>query len=97
MFGYAAFAQPPFASLAGTAHSLSLTENVNMADTSSQVYAFAPSITENVTMGDVSSFAGIFIATRNENFGIADSSTQTSKNYGSGFGTTRYDAQIQCW
>ncbi len=32
MFGYAAFAQPTFASLAGNAIILSLNENINMAD-----------------------------------------------------------------
>ena len=80
MFGYAAFAQPTFAGLGSNAYNLALTENVNMADSSTQISAFLDSITEaTVTMGDVSSFQGTFFEGIVENMALLDSSTVTAQ------------------
>ena len=53
MFGYAAFAQPTFAGLGGNSFVLSLSENINMADTNSQIFAATASVTENIVMDDI--------------------------------------------
>ena len=40
MFGISSFAQVPFASLASTAFSATVAENIGLADASSQVWSF---------------------------------------------------------
>jgi len=59
MFGISSFAQVPFASLAGTAHTASLTEDIGLADTNTQVWSFQQSQTEAITIDDFNSEAGI--------------------------------------
>ena len=73
MFGISAYSQTPFASLAGNVIALSLTENINAADTNSQVWAFKQTITEDSTLNDINSGAGTFIGTIVETFSFADS------------------------
>ena len=80
MFGYAAFAQPTFASLAGNAIILSLSENIGVADASSQVSNFVQNITEDVLLNDLNSLGAIFIATRNEDIAVNDATTELT-NY----------------
>ena len=78
MFGLNTLSQAPFASLGGNAFSFTLTENINMADTNSQVWSFVQSITEPITLNNIDSEASIFIGTIVENFSLSDSSTQSS-------------------
>ena len=58
MFGYAAFAQSTFAGLGGTAYALSISENINLADSSSQSSTFLQSITEPITVTQVANDVG---------------------------------------
>ena len=60
MFGIAAFAQTPFASLAGAAYAFAVTENLTSADSSTQLSAFLQSIAENIRSEDDNSNAGLF-------------------------------------
>ena len=53
MFGIASFSQVPFASLAGNNFALSLTENLNSDDASTQLSAFLQSITEDITESEI--------------------------------------------
>jgi hypothetical protein len=72
MFGYAAFAQPTFAGLGGNSFVLSLSEDIIMADASSQIFAFNPSVTENVVMDDIDATTGDFFGLINEFVAIQD-------------------------
>ena len=78
MFGISSFAQVPFASLAGTAYTASVTEDVGMADANTQMWSFGQTLTENVVMTAFDSEAGFFVGTIVETFSVDDSSTQVS-------------------
>ena len=62
MFGISAFAATPFASLAGNVFAFDITENITLADTSSQVSAFLQSLAENSTLGDSSTQLSTFLS-----------------------------------
>jgi hypothetical protein len=79
MFGIAAFAQSPFASLGGTAYALSISEAITLADSSTQASAFLQSITEPITVTQVpNDTGGNFFGSVTEAISLADSSTQAS-------------------
>ena len=79
MFGIASFSQVPFASLAGNVFALSITENLNSADASTQQSAFLQSITEVFTSNDIDTTStGLFFASINETFTSDDASAQQS-------------------
>ena len=78
MFGISAFAQSPFASLGMNAYVLSITEDVNLADSNAQASAFLQSITEPITLTDLNSQGVIFIGTVSEEVGLADSPSISS-------------------
>ena len=63
MFGVSSFAQTPFAALpvfGGTVFVDSITENVGVADVSTQISAFLQSIIAPITVDDFNSQAGLF-------------------------------------
>jgi hypothetical protein len=80
MFGISSFAQAPFASLAGTAFTAALSEDITLADSSSQIFAFNQSVAENFDISNIENTDGgssfFFGATETLTFG--DSSTQVS-------------------
>jgi len=77
MFGYGAFAQPPFASLAGTAYALSISEDITLADSSTQSQTLLNSITENIGIADVVNDAGAnYFGSLTEAITLDDSSAQ---------------------
>jgi len=79
MFGYAAFAQSTFAGLGGTAFALSISENISLADSSSQSSTFLQSIAENIGVTQVANdVGGNFFGSVTEAITVADSSTQQS-------------------
>ena len=79
MFGISAFAQAPFASLGTLAFSFSITENIGMADSSTQQSAFLQSTTQNIIVDDVDNDAGInYFGSATETIAFDDSSTQLS-------------------
>lgn len=75
MFGFAAFAQTPLASLSGNAFALSLAENINMVDTSTQVSVFNSNISENTNLLSFNIPSGEFYDSVNEF--LTSSNTQT--------------------
>ena len=81
MFGISSFAQTSFASLAGNAYSLSINENFNPLDSSSQIFAFLAAITEPVTSNNTDSEVDVFYEGIVEGYSPADSSTQSSAFY----------------
>ena len=79
MFGYASFAEVPFATLpsaGGTSFFESLTEAFSIADNNTQLFAFSETRTEPITVNDLNSDANIFIGTINELVGIAAANTE---------------------
>jgi hypothetical protein len=80
MFGISSFAQVPFASLAGTAFTASLAEDIGMADSNSQIFVFNQSFTESINaIADVINDAGVnYFGSATENIGLADLSTQVA-------------------
>jgi hypothetical protein len=69
MFGYASFAEVPFATLpisGGASFFEFVTENIGVADNNSQVWSFTQSITEPITeIDDFNSQGSVFIGTIN--------------------------------
>jgi hypothetical protein len=79
MFGISAFAQSPFASLAGTDIILSIIEDIGVDDSSTQLSTFLQSITEPIGVSDVENDAGgNFFGSVTETITLDDSSTQAS-------------------
>jgi hypothetical protein len=79
MFGIAAFAQSPFASLGGTAFALSISEAITLADSSAQASTFLQSRAENIGIADVINDAGAnYFGSVTEAITLADSSSQAS-------------------
>ena len=79
MFGVSSFAQTPFSTLpsSGAFFALEIIENVEAADTNTQVWSFLQSITEPIPeVADFTSQAGLFFGAINENLVVDDSSTQ---------------------
>jgi hypothetical protein len=54
MFGYAAYAQSPYASLGSTRYAVDVTENLTLNDTQTAVAAFVSAIIEAITAADLS-------------------------------------------
>lgn len=78
MFGFASFAQTPFASLAGNLFPFSIAEGIAVDDFSAQVSAFLQTIDEPTILDDVDSITGNFFALVYEDTGLADSSSELS-------------------
>ena len=79
MFGTSAFAQSPFATLGPVALDLSISEDITLADASTQASAFLQLITEPITVDEVENDTGIiFFDSVTEAISVADSSTQAS-------------------
>lgn len=73
MFGYAAFAQVPYASLPISANANffeTITENINIADSNTQINVFNQLVFEGIVVDDLNSQGSIYIQTLNENVGI---------------------------
>ena len=67
MFGLASFAQSSFAATGASFYPLSITEDSNIADLSTQQWAALASQTEAFSIIDDNSFAGLFVTSINEN------------------------------
>jgi len=62
MFGYAAFAQPPFAALGSTQFVLSITETINaMNDTNAEIDVFYEGVVEGMTSLDTPTINAQFL------------------------------------
>jgi len=61
MFGISAFAQTPFASLAGNSYALSLTEDLQPADASTQLSTYNTTVTEDSQLTTLSSEGGFVL------------------------------------
>ena len=73
MFGYAAFAQPPFASLGGTFISVFVTENITSADIeASTIVTFVTAISEGLNVADISAAIQIHNTLISENITLED-------------------------
>jgi hypothetical protein len=80
MFGISSFAQTPFASLAGTAFTAALSEDITLADSSTQIFAFNQSFVENFGISNTENTDGgsTFFLDTSETLTSGDSSTQLS-------------------
>ena len=81
MFGYAAFAQPPFAALGSTQFVISITETINaMNDTNAEIDVFYEGVVEGMTSLDFPVIHGLFIESINESINsLLDSSVFTAQ------------------
>ena len=73
MFGNYAFSRKPFAGQSAEILALTATENVVVADTSTQTSAFLQSLTENSSPASVQSITAQFTQSVTENTTSADS------------------------
>ena len=75
MFGSAAFAQVPFAALAGNASIVFISEGIQFGDASIQLTTYLISQTEPFTVDDIDATAGDFFGSVVENLNAADANT----------------------
>ena len=80
MFGYASFAEVPFAALplsGGASFFEFLTENFGVDDNNAQLSSFLQSITQPITIEDFNSQAGLFFKDINEVISVAAANAET--------------------
>ena len=75
MFGVSAFAQTPFASLAGVSSVIFVIESIQSDDSSTQISVFLQSLAEHITLAEFDATTGDFFDGVVEAVSMADSST----------------------